>query len=374
MATKSARPKDPMELSSIRESIPKEAFNKSLFWSLFYMFFDFGMIAGSSYGIWHLNQSGIYAGLPLWQQYGATVAHWLVSGFFMWGIFVVGHDCGHGSFSESTLINDTLGHLCHGSILVPYWPWRLSHSRHHAFHNHLEKDYSHPWYTEEKLKEPDEAAARLMESFPLARVVFPFIGWPLYLWGMPDGSHWIPWSGQRMWGDSTTSSTDKIQCVVSSLWVAANAYVIYTFFEGNWVDIAYYYGMPFMVFGWWLVCVTYLQHHDHDTIVYNKDWEFANAAFQTVDRTFGWPIDHLHHHITDGHVAHHLFYTKIPHYNLPVATKAVQKHLKTHDVKIYKHENTYDFAWRLHYYFYKFGFRATLSPGANSIKDSKKGK
>jgi fatty acid desaturase len=40
-------------------------------------------------------------------------------------------------------LNDTLGHVTHGSILVPYWPWRLSHKRHHMHHNHVDKDYSH---------------------------------------------------------------------------------------------------------------------------------------------------------------------------------------------------------------------------------------
>ena len=60
-------------------------------------------------------------------------------------IFVVGHDCGHGNFSESETLNDIIGHITHGSILVPYYPWQLSHRRHHMYHNHIDKDYSHPW-------------------------------------------------------------------------------------------------------------------------------------------------------------------------------------------------------------------------------------
>ena len=67
---------------------------------------------------------------------------------------------------------------------------------------------------------------------------------------------------------------------------------------------------------------TYLQHHSHETVVYDdSNWSFVLAAFETVDRKFGYGIDSLHHHITDGHVAHHLFFTQIPHYNLMIATE-----------------------------------------------------
>ena len=63
-------------------------------------------------------------------------AFWMTIGFFMWGIFVVGHDCGHSNFSDYTVVNDVLGNLLHASIMVPYWPWRLSHvSRMHTWSN-----------------------------------------------------------------------------------------------------------------------------------------------------------------------------------------------------------------------------------------------
>ena len=63
--------------------------------------------------------------------------------------------------------------------------------------------------------------------------------------------------------------------------------------------VAYYYGAPWVMLGWWLVAVTYLQHHNPDTVVYDdEDWKFVDSAFETVDRTFGFGIDTLHHHIT----------------------------------------------------------------------------
>ena len=49
------------------------------------------------------------------------------------------------------------------------------------------------------------------------------------------------------------------------------------------------------------------------------------------------------HHITDGHVAHHLFFTKIPHYHLMKATKALRQKLEPFGV--YRYRKSYDFLW-----------------------------
>lgn len=51
-----------------------------------------------------------------------------------WALFVVGHDCGHQSFSSNRKLNDFVGNIVHASILVPYHGWRISHRTHHANH------------------------------------------------------------------------------------------------------------------------------------------------------------------------------------------------------------------------------------------------
>ena len=61
---------------------------------------------------------------------------------------------------------------------------------------------------------------------------------------------------------------------------------------------------------------THLYIHTH---TYTPTYRYS--AFETIDRKFGFGLDTLQHHITDGHIVHHLFFRKIPHYNLPIATK-----------------------------------------------------
>jgi acyl-lipid omega-3 desaturase len=355
---------DVLKKDKIKEAIPAECFEKSLFWSCFWMGVDYSMWLGSTAALWYLHTSGIYETLPVYQQYAATITHWLVAGFFMWGMFVVGHDCGHTTFSNYTFINDVVGHITHGSILVPYYPWRRSHNLHHMFHNHVDKDYSHPWYTEEKLRQPEFELARAMENYPLMRLLFPIVGWPIYLYGMPDGSHWYPFKDHRLWLEA--SAKEMGRCLLSTAVVVAYAAAIFYLNNCDMGSMFYYYLAPLWVSGWWLVCVTYLQHHDHDTLVYDdENWKFVDAAFETVDREFTpfGILDKLMHNITNCHVVHHLFFTNIPHYNLAKATEAMKVYLNENGAgSLYKFEKTHDYAWRLHKYMYMFGFRATEAP------------
>lgn len=54
-------------------------------------------------------------------------------------IFVIQHDCGHGSFFRSRRANDAFGMICSIITLTPYAHWRRQHAGHHANWNNLDR-------------------------------------------------------------------------------------------------------------------------------------------------------------------------------------------------------------------------------------------
>jgi acyl-lipid omega-6 desaturase (Delta-12 desaturase) len=62
----------------------------------------------------------------------------LAAGFLV-RIFIIQHDCGHGSFFRSRRANDLIGYLCSLMTLTPYAFWRRQHARHHGSWNNLDR-------------------------------------------------------------------------------------------------------------------------------------------------------------------------------------------------------------------------------------------
>jgi acyl-lipid omega-6 desaturase (Delta-12 desaturase) len=77
--------------------------------------------------------------LSLQVGYWLTLLLALPAAGFLVRVFIIQHDCGHGSFFASRRANHTVGALCGVFTLVPYKYWRKSHAIHHAHHAELEK-------------------------------------------------------------------------------------------------------------------------------------------------------------------------------------------------------------------------------------------
>lgn len=120
-------------LDALRDCIPKEVFKKDLAKSLYYMAFDYAVWIGTFYAMHTFTHSLYWETLPFWAKAVASLIYWNIAGFYMWCLFVVGHDCGHGTFSNNRTLNDILGHFIHGSISVPFYPWQVRLCSSHSY-------------------------------------------------------------------------------------------------------------------------------------------------------------------------------------------------------------------------------------------------
>ena len=58
---------------------------------------------------------------------------------FLVRLFMIQHDCGHGSFFRHRLVNDWVGRILSVLTLTPYDDWRRAHAIHHANSGHLDR-------------------------------------------------------------------------------------------------------------------------------------------------------------------------------------------------------------------------------------------
>jgi omega-6 fatty acid desaturase (delta-12 desaturase) len=72
-------------------------------------------------------------------SYALTLLLALPTGAFLVRVFIVQHDCGHGSFFVSRWANDLLGTICSVFTLTPYANWRRQHAGHHVHWNNLDR-------------------------------------------------------------------------------------------------------------------------------------------------------------------------------------------------------------------------------------------
>lgn len=314
MATQAAAPAKadlsappPFTLQDLRNAIPAHCWKKNPWRSLAYAFLDVAVVGALAWGALALNSWAVW---PL---------YWFLQGTMFWAIFVVGHDCGHGSFSDSRALNDFVGHALHSFILVPYHGWRLSHKKHHGNHGHIDNDESWHPVTKSVYDELGWQARLGRLSFPASLLSFPFY----LVWGSPGRahSHYHPHS-------DLFSKHQRPMVVTSDICLAT----MYTLLLGAMVLcgaglVAKLYWAPWVVFIVWLDAVTYLHHHGpHDEgekmpWYRGAEWSYLRGGLTTIDRDYG--VFHRLTHDIGTHVVHHLF-PQIPHYNLREATAALK--------------------------------------------------
>lgn len=174
-------------IKELRDAIPKHCFKRSALTGYSYIIRDIICLATTFTLAYNFNTpeyvpSAVARGL-IWAVY--TFAQ----GLFGTGLWVIAHECGHGAFSESKTINDVTGWFLHSALLVPYFSWQMSHSKHHKATGHMERDMVFlPRTREQQATRIGRLVHELSEIgeetpiYTLVHLVFQqLIGWPNYL-------------------------------------------------------------------------------------------------------------------------------------------------------------------------------------------------
>ena len=96
--------------------------------------------------LWQIANTLVpYAALWCLMYFSLALSWWLalplavLAGGFLVRVFIIFHDCGHGSFFSSARANNILGFITGVLTFTPYFHWRWEHALHHATSGDLDR-------------------------------------------------------------------------------------------------------------------------------------------------------------------------------------------------------------------------------------------
>ncbi|MCO6431359.1 MAG: fatty acid desaturase [Deltaproteobacteria bacterium] len=247
-----------------------------------------------------------------------------LAGGFMLRIFMIQHDCGHGSFFKSRKANEAVGTLCSLFTLIPYHYWRRQHAIHHSSNGNLD----HRGHGDVDLYTVRE----YLGLSKWARLKFRVARNPLLF--LLFGPFWLLFGMNRFVFDKKKTSKREQRSVYITNAFALTVFVLLGLLFGFW-KVFLVAAPVFLVasaVGIWLF---YMQHQfEHTYWQKDQDWDYFEAAikgstFYKLPRILDWITASIgYHHI------HHLM-PSIPNYNLrPCADNNPHFQEETHTITL----------------------------------------
>jgi len=258
----------------------------------------------------------LVTGLPLaglWVLMWAAldISHWLAlplavpAAGFLVRLFMIQHDCGHGSFVRSRRANDWIGRSIGVLTLTPYGYWRQSHATHHATSGNLDR---------RGIGDIDVlTVSEYGRLSPWGRLRYRVYRHPLVMFGIGPAYVFIVQqrlplgfkSGKReSW--SSPMTTNMVIALIAAAFVALIGFKAFLFLYLPVVLLAGSIGV-------WLF---YVQHQFGDTTWHNDEkWDLHDAALHGSSYyDLPWLLRWFTANIGVHHV-HHLC-SRIPYYRL----------------------------------------------------------
>jgi omega-6 fatty acid desaturase (delta-12 desaturase) len=243
-----------------------------------------------------------------------SVSYWLTllfaipTGGMLIRLFIILHDCGHGSFFKSNKWNDLVGTICGVLTFTPYFHWRHSHAIHHAGSGDLERRGIGDVMTL-TVREYLELPWWKKIGYRLYRNPFVIFGLaPLFVFVV---LHRLP---DNVGGRRENWSVHFTNIAILALFMALGYFL-------GFAEVALVHLPVIAVAATAGVWLFYVQHQFEDTYwEHHPDWEYLAASlkgssYYKLPKPLQWITGNIGlHHI------HHLA-PKIPNYNLETAFK-----------------------------------------------------
>jgi len=278
-----------ISLNQVIKSMPKEVFQKDMTKAFTHVLITIAAVALSEFLLvispWYL--------LPF---------VWAFAGTAFTGFFVVGHDCGHLSFSHSYMVNDVVGILSFLPFFYPFESWRIKHNLHHSNTNKLDIDNAWQPFQKEFFN----------SSSSVERTIMILIKGPL--WFMASIGRWI--KEHFFLSTFTPDQHRKVKISLACVYFAASIFFPTMYhYVGVW-GIVKYWLIPFLGYHFWMSTFTMVHHTlPHLPFLPAEKWSDVRARLtMTVHCEYPWWVEFLTHHI-NVHIPHHVS-TGIPSYNL----------------------------------------------------------
>jgi omega-6 fatty acid desaturase (delta-12 desaturase) len=221
-------------------------------------------------------------------------------------LFMIQHDCGHGSFFRHRFANDWVGRVIGVLTLTPYEFWRRAHALHHAGSGNLDR---------RGIGDIDTLTVREFLALPKGRrllyrlyrhPIVMFVVGPAYLFifrhRLPVG---LTRSGWQPWLSAMATNVAIAVLVATMVWLVG---------LGPFLLVQLPITLLAASIGVWLF---YVQHQFEDTFwAYDEDWNFHDAGLHGSSH-YELPIVLRWFTANIGvHHVHHLC-SRIPYYRLP---------------------------------------------------------
>ncbi|KAJ3552877.1 hypothetical protein NM688_g3921 [Phlebia brevispora] len=338
-------------LNEIRAAIPAHLFTRDTRRGLTYLARDIVM-AAIAFALARCIDP-LCATLRIANAFGAPLAetlrislwavYWWFQGLILTGIWVIGHECGHGAFSANKVVCNVIGFITHTFLWTPYFSWKIGHHRHHRNHASMERDEVYVPKTREDLGIPEERAGIKIDYdeyfgdtpiYTLFMLVMQqLLAYPAYLLFNVSGQKNYPaWTNHFNPNSILFTKSQRNAVLLSNLGIAAMIFLVKRACTlWGTVAVIKYYGIPWLCVTHWFIMITYL-HHTAPNLPHYRDgaWNFQRGAASTVDRDFlGWMGRFFLHDVAHFHVVHH-FFPKMPFYHGEEATQHLRRFIGEH--------------------------------------------